>query len=155
MPSTPGGIESSCSRNSSISSIRKSLPLKGVKDESRESDHKFRSKVERLLVSPTLKVTGIGQSCLGSFVNVKHRQGTSHPKKVFQELGEPDDSQRNQRTTKSTGKRTSQLSHENILGRCRDGVEIVRRGVRASSSIISGFGQPGRPRSIFPKGERH
>ncbi|GJS99816.1 hypothetical protein Tco_0820986 [Tanacetum coccineum] len=30
MPSTPGGIESSCSRNSSISSIRKSLPPKGV-----------------------------------------------------------------------------------------------------------------------------
>ncbi|GJR85768.1 hypothetical protein Tco_0209779 [Tanacetum coccineum] len=28
MPSTPGGIESSCSRNASISSIRKSLPPK-------------------------------------------------------------------------------------------------------------------------------
>ncbi|GJX66647.1 hypothetical protein Tco_0300990 [Tanacetum coccineum] len=34
MPSTPGGIESSCSRNASIFSIRKSLPPKGVKDES-------------------------------------------------------------------------------------------------------------------------
>ncbi|GJS84674.1 hypothetical protein Tco_0751215 [Tanacetum coccineum] len=37
MPSTPGGIESSCSRNSLISSIRKSLPPKGVKDGERES----------------------------------------------------------------------------------------------------------------------
>ncbi|GKG39671.1 hypothetical protein Tco_0463816, partial [Tanacetum coccineum] len=37
MPSTPSGIESSCSRNASISSIRKSLPPKGVKDRERES----------------------------------------------------------------------------------------------------------------------
>ncbi|GJR70613.1 hypothetical protein Tco_0016678 [Tanacetum coccineum] len=32
MPSTPGGIESSCSRNASISSIRKVNSSEGVKD---------------------------------------------------------------------------------------------------------------------------
>ncbi|GJS51365.1 hypothetical protein Tco_0624727 [Tanacetum coccineum] len=37
MPSTPSGIESSCLRNASISSIRKLLPPKGVKDGERES----------------------------------------------------------------------------------------------------------------------
>ncbi|GJZ85433.1 putative reverse transcriptase domain-containing protein [Tanacetum coccineum] len=45
MPSNTGsGIESSCSRNASISSIRKSLPPKGVKDGERESI--IRSEVE-------------------------------------------------------------------------------------------------------------
>ncbi|GJW16944.1 hypothetical protein Tco_0024380 [Tanacetum coccineum] len=61
MPSTPGGIESSCSRNASISSIRKSLPPKGVKDGERESIIRFEVEIwvishfqEKVLVSPTL-----------------------------------------------------------------------------------------------------
>ncbi|GJT01231.1 hypothetical protein Tco_0822400 [Tanacetum coccineum] len=57
MPSTPGGIESSCSRNSSISSIRKSLPPKGVNVGESESRYYGRSSRRIATFRESLSIT--------------------------------------------------------------------------------------------------
>ncbi|GJY86291.1 hypothetical protein Tco_0500317 [Tanacetum coccineum] len=74
------------SRNSSISSIRKSLPLKGVKDGERESI--TRSKVEVGLPLSEISSHGLDIHVLmGQFVHREHQSSRAILKKFFLRLG--------------------------------------------------------------------